>query len=134
MSVRRYAAVLATVFAFAGCARQSDSSVAVQERVRAALDSIVRPAQVAYHAGHGLYASDVTLLEQADLPTGVRVVIRGADEHGWSASATHSDYPVSPCVLNVGDPPVSAALRTGSAIRPGRISPDGEVECVQPPA
>lgn len=132
MSVLRCSAVLMNVLALAGCARQSDSSVAAHERVRAALDSVVRPAQEAYHAEHGRYASDGAALKQVSLPAGVRVFIRGADEHGWSASATHTDYPVSPCVLNVGEPPISAALRTGSASRPGRISPAGEVQCADP--
>lgn len=80
----------------------------------------------------GRYASDMAELELANFPANVRIFIRGADERGWSASATHANYRTSPCILNVGEPPVSAALRPGSAVRPGRISPEGEVQCAKP--
>jgi hypothetical protein len=101
---------------------------AEQERLAvAALRTEVPALQKAFHAANGRYAGHIRdLTGSADtLASGVRVIIHGADEDGWSASSSHPAVPGAACAAWVGDPWAAPSL-------PGNAGPRkaGEVSCV----
>jgi hypothetical protein len=93
----------------------------------AALRTEVPALQKAFHAANGRYANHIReLTGGADtLASGVRVIIHGADEDGWSASSSHPAIPGAACAAWVGDPWASPSLT-------GNVGPRtaGEVSCI----
>jgi hypothetical protein len=99
----------------------------LEKRAVAALQTEVPALQKAFLAANGRYANHIReLTGGADtLASGVRVIIHGADENGWSASSSHPAVPGAACAAWVGDPWASPSL-TGSA-GPQKA---GEVSCI----
>jgi hypothetical protein len=93
----------------------------------AALQTEVPALQKAFHAANGRYASHIReLTGGADtLASGVRVIIHGGDEDGWSASASHPSIPGAACAAWVGEP-----SKVPSMI--GNVGPQkaGEIACL----
>jgi hypothetical protein len=101
---------------------------AEQEKLAvAALQTEIPALQKAFRAANGRYATHVReLTGGADtLASGVRVIIHGADEDGWSASSSHPAVPGAACAAWVGDPRAAPSL-TGNA-GPQKA---GEVSCI----
>ena len=81
--------------------------------------------QTAYRAANGRYATHVReLTGGADtLPSGVRVLIHGANDGGWAATSSHREVPGAACAVFVGDPDVRPNLRGGvSPHEPGQVA------------
>src|SRR5690606_35173038 len=89
-----------------------DATDESQEQARHAL-SLVQERQAAYLSEHGRYASDAAELFLTDaLPVGVSVRISSASEDGYSAVATHTSLPGTPCTIYAGEPPTFSAVPT----------------------
>lgn len=83
--------------------------------------------QEAFRAANGRYASHIReLTGGADtLPSGIRVIIHGGDENGWSASSSHRDVPGAACAVYVGNPHRVPSLTGGVSPRQA-----GQVTCI----
>lgn len=83
--------------------------------------------QEAFRAAHGRYASHIReLTGGADtLPSGIRVIIHGGNQNGWSASSSHRDVPGAACAVFVGDPRKVPSLTGGVSPRQA-----GQVTCI----
>ena len=92
-----------------------------------ALRTEIPALQEKYRAAHGRYATHFRELSGgADmLPSGIRVIIHGADAGGWAATSSHREVPGAACAVWIGDPDVRPSL-TGN-VSPGRA---GEVTCI----
>ena len=77
----------------------------------------VAAAQESYFYDHRVYSADLDQLQGAGLrlSSGVRLVLNEATQMGWSATATHPDWPAG-CFLFV-----RGAAPVGSAGTPGVI-------------
>ena len=93
----------------------------------AALQTEVPALQKAFHAANGRYASHIReLTGGADtLTSGVRVIIHGGDEDGWSASSSHPSIPGAACAAWVGEPGTRPMMV-------GNVGPKkaGEIACL----
>lgn len=99
----------------------------LEQRAVAALQTEVPALQTAFQTANGRYANHFReLTGGADtLASGVRVIIHGADEDGWSASSSHPAVPGAACAAWVGDPWAAPSLRGNAGPRKA-----GEVSCI----
>jgi len=88
----------------------------VQSVIRSDLRKVAA-AQESYFYDHRVYSADLEQLQAAGLrlSPGVRLVVNEATQTGWSASASHPDWPAG-CFLYV-----RGAAPVGSASTPGVI-------------
>lgn len=99
----------------------------LESRAVAALRTEVPARQEAYRAQHGRYATHIReLTGGADtLPSGVRIIIIGADAGGWAATSSVPDVVGPVCAAWIGDPAVRPMLRGG--VGPKQA---GQVACI----
>ena len=95
-------------------------SAARRRSVQSVIRSDLRKAaaaQESYFYDHRVYSADLEQLQAAGLrlSPGVRLVVNEATQTGWSASASHPDWPTG-CFLYV-----RGAAPVGSATAPGVI-------------
>jgi hypothetical protein len=91
----------------------------VQAQTRADLRKLAA-AQESYFYDHHVYSADLEQLQGTGfrLSPGVRVMVNEATQTGWSASASHPEWPAG-CFLFV-----RGAAPVGSATTPGVIGCD----------
>lgn len=121
----------------AACA-PNPSPVDAERDARWMLEYYVAARQDAYRSVHGRFAADYSSLHDPHSPPtsaalgrarpDIEIRIVGGDAGGWSATATHREFPGCSCVLTVGTPSAEAGLPRESA--PGALrSQAGMVVC-----